>query len=85
MNYLEYLQYWKLPEYAQFIVYPHCLGFLEMVLQNPEFRRELAVTQFRDFVHMQQFYHWQHSINNRNRRVRDAAEEKQNGAAAMET
>ncbi|CAN8252397.1 unnamed protein product [Cochlearia groenlandica] len=39
--YLKYLQYWQQPEYIKFIMYPHCLYFLEL-LQNPNFRTAMA-------------------------------------------
>lgn len=31
VSYLSYLQYWKRPEYVKFIVYPHCLYFLDQL------------------------------------------------------
>ena len=37
VHYLEYLTYWKQPEYARFLMYPHCLVFLGM-LQEEEYR-----------------------------------------------
>jgi mediator of RNA polymerase II transcription subunit 31 len=60
LEYLEYLQYWKKPEYVKYLSYPHCLYFLDLLLNNPTFRRELANIPFRNFVHEQQFYSWQH-------------------------
>jgi mediator of RNA polymerase II transcription subunit 31 len=41
IGYLKYLQYWQRPEYIKFIMYPHCLYFLEL-LQNPNFRTAMA-------------------------------------------
>ncbi|KAL6531193.1 Polyadenylate-binding protein 1 [Orobanche hederae] len=41
IGYLKYLQYWQRPEYIKFIMYPHCLFFLEL-LQNPNFRSAMA-------------------------------------------
>ncbi|KAF3567701.1 hypothetical protein DY000_02018384, partial [Brassica cretica] len=41
IEYLKYLQYWQRPEYIKFIMYPHCLYFLEL-LQNPNFRSAMA-------------------------------------------
>ncbi|CAM9985774.1 unnamed protein product, partial [Heterosigma akashiwo] len=64
INFLHYLQYWRRPEYAKFIIYPHCLAFMEM-LEDEAFRKELAKPGFKEFVHQQQFFHWQHYINNR--------------------
>ncbi|KAI2488928.1 Mediator complex subunit 20 [Fragilaria crotonensis] len=60
LDFLEYLQYWKKEEYARFLSFPHCLYFLDLLLKNPTFRRELANVPFRNFVHEQQFYSWQH-------------------------
>eukprot|EP00128_Syssomonas_multiformis_P011238 Colp12_sorted_trinity150504_noHs@10551 len=64
VNYLKYLLYWKQPDYARFIKYPHCLAFLDL-LQDENFRKELANGRFTDFIHEQQFYHWQYYFNNR--------------------
>nr|CCW28836.1 putative SOH1 homologue protein [Arachis ipaensis] len=41
IGYLKYLQYWQRPEYIKFIMYPHCLYFLEL-LQNANFRNAMA-------------------------------------------
>ena len=60
LQFLEYLQYWKRPEYARLIQYPHCLFFLDQLINNPVFRRELANVSFRNFIHEQQFYSWQY-------------------------
>ncbi len=40
--YLKYLLYWKKPEYARFLIWPHCLEFLEL-LQGEEFRNKLLM------------------------------------------
>jgi SOH1 len=35
--YLQYLYHtWSRPEYARFLLYPHCLYFLQILLENPE-------------------------------------------------
>jgi mediator of RNA polymerase II transcription subunit 31 len=60
LDFLEYLQYWKQPEYVKYLNYPHCLYFLDLLLNNAIFRRELGNLRFRNFVHEQQFYSWQH-------------------------
>lgn len=60
LEFLEYLAYWKQPQYIKYLNYPHCLYFLDLLLHNPTFRRELANVPFRNFVHEQQFYSWQH-------------------------
>mmetsp|Transcript_24806 Transcript_24806/g.34990 ORF Transcript_24806/g.34990 Transcript_24806/m.34990 type:complete len:191 (-) Transcript_24806:3656-4228(-) len=60
LTFLEYLQYWKKPDYSRFLQYPHCLYFLDLLVHNSTFRRELANVAFRNFVHEQQFYAWQY-------------------------
>ena len=37
VHYLEYLLYWKRPEYAKFVMYPHALTFLSL-LQDESYR-----------------------------------------------
>lgn len=64
LKFLEYLQYWKKPEYARLIQYPHCLFFLDQLINNAVFRRELANVSFRNFIHEQQFYSWQYRARN---------------------
>eukprot|EP00051_Salpingoeca_urceolata_P005234 m.71393 g.71393 ORF g.71393 m.71393 type:complete len:113 (+) comp14168_c0_seq1:82-420(+) len=57
VKFLEYLLYWKKPEYACHLKYPHCLFFLDM-LQDSRFRKELARPDFAQFVEEQQLRHW---------------------------
>ena len=58
VRYLEYLQYWKKPEYAKFIIYPHCLRFLDL-LQHEEIRIHLLEnSRYSLEIADQQFYHW---------------------------
>jgi len=64
INYLKYLQYWRRPEYARLIQYPHCLFFLDL-LQSQEFRKAVATNQTAEFIHIQQFYFWQNYVVNR--------------------
>ena len=40
VRYLKYLQYFKRPEYVKYVLFPHCLFFLEM-LQNEKFRNSM--------------------------------------------
>ena len=42
VKYLEYLQYWKDPQYARFLMYPQCLAFLDL-LQDERFRQVRSV------------------------------------------
>jgi len=64
INYLKYLSYWKRPEYAKFIVYPHSLFFLEL-LQDESFRQELSNPLYVESIWKQQFYHWRYYKQNR--------------------
>lgn len=64
IGYLKYLQYWQRPEYLKFIMYPHCLFFLEL-LQNPNFRNAMAHPANKELAHRQQFYFWKNYRNNR--------------------
>ncbi|KAK9741917.1 hypothetical protein RND81_03G137400 [Saponaria officinalis] len=64
IGYLKYLQYWQRPEYTKFIMYPHCLYFLEL-LQNPNFRNSMAHPGSKELAHRQQFYFWKNYRNNR--------------------
>ena len=58
IRYLDYLQYWKQPQYSKFIVYPHCLHFLGL-LQHEDIRKLLTENRaFAIKLHDQQFYHW---------------------------
>ncbi|XP_059627827.1 mediator of RNA polymerase II transcription subunit 31 [Cornus florida] len=64
IGYLKYLQYWQRPEYLKFIMYPHCLYFLEL-LQNANFRNAMAHPGNKELAHRQQFYFWKNYRNNR--------------------
>ena len=58
LRYLDYLTYWKEAEYAQLLEYPHCLAFLDMLIDSELFRKQLKHAEMRDFVHQEQFKHW---------------------------
>lgn len=60
LNFLSYLRYWKTEPYISHIIFPQCLAFLDALIDNPSFRRELCLPQFGDFVHHQQGMHWMH-------------------------
>ncbi|XP_061956923.1 mediator of RNA polymerase II transcription subunit 31-like, partial [Populus nigra] len=64
IGYLKYLQYWQRPEYVKFIMYPHCLYFLEL-LQNANFRNAMAHPGNKELAHRQQFFFWKNYRNNR--------------------
>jgi mediator of RNA polymerase II transcription subunit 31 len=58
MNFLKYLYYWKEPKYMKFLVYPQCLIFLENLVENSAFRKELVIPQFIEYIYQQQGFHW---------------------------
>lgn len=58
LNFLKYLRYWKQPQYVAHIIFPQCLAFLDSIIDNADFRRELALPKFADYVHQQQGSHW---------------------------
>ncbi|KAL6196081.1 hypothetical protein ACLB2K_031696 [Fragaria x ananassa] len=64
IGYLKYLQYWQRPEYTMFIMYPHCLFFLEQ-LQNANFRKAMAHPANKELAYRQQFYSWKNYRHNR--------------------
>ncbi|XP_057771931.1 mediator of RNA polymerase II transcription subunit 31-like isoform X1 [Salvia miltiorrhiza] len=64
IGYLKYLQYLQRLEYLKFIMYPHCLFFLEL-LQNVNFRNAMAHPANKELAHRQQFYFWKNYRNNR--------------------
>uniref|UniRef100_A0AAZ1WYZ2 Mediator of RNA polymerase II transcription subunit 31 n=1 Tax=Oreochromis aureus TaxID=47969 RepID=A0AAZ1WYZ2_OREAU len=76
INYLKYLLYWKEPEYAKFLKYPHCLHMLEL-LQYEHFRKELVNAQCAKFIDEQQLLHWQHYSRKRMRLQQALAEQTQ--------
>lgn len=51
---------WSLPEYSRFLQYPHCLYFLDLLIEKPAVAKEWTQTAFRNFCHQQQFLAWQH-------------------------
>jgi len=48
---------WMDPSYAQYVIYPHALCFLEL-LQDPTFRTQSSQAQFKEAVHSAQFFEW---------------------------
>jgi mediator of RNA polymerase II transcription subunit 31 len=53
--FIEYLKYWKEPEYCKYIVYPYCLEILDL-LAEPEFRQSIQTTDRVTFIHHKVFY-----------------------------
>ncbi|CAO3588327.1 unnamed protein product [Absidia cylindrospora] len=62
IHYLEYLTYWKEPEYAKFVMYPHALYFLDL-LQYPQFRDYISTSENTQEIHRMQYYHWMYLRN----------------------
>ena len=42
LGFLEYLRYWKQPEYLMHLRFPQCLAFLDALIDNPDFRKVSA-------------------------------------------
>eukprot|EP01122_Echinamoeba_exundans_P002511 TRINITY_DN12452_c0_g1_i1.p1 TRINITY_DN12452_c0_g1~~TRINITY_DN12452_c0_g1_i1.p1 ORF type:complete len:150 (+),score=39.33 TRINITY_DN12452_c0_g1_i1:89-538(+) len=57
LAYLNYLKYWKRPEYAKFITYPNCLYFLDRLLDG-NFREHLFNPVVIQFIEEQQQRHY---------------------------
>jgi mediator of RNA polymerase II transcription subunit 31 len=64
VNYLKYLQYWKDEKYSKYITFPHCLYFLDQ-LMNEKFRQECKKKEFTEYIKIQQGLHWQFYRKNR--------------------
>lgn len=58
INYLKYLQYWNEPRYKRLLLFPQCLEFLNAIIHNEHFRKEVNFPQFIAFVHQQQGAIW---------------------------
>jgi mediator of RNA polymerase II transcription subunit 31 len=60
-SYLKYLfQTWTNPAYSRYLSYPHCLYFLQLLIDKPAVLKEWTLPAFRNFCHQQQFMSWQH-------------------------
>ena len=70
VNYIDYLQYWRKPEYSQYISYPHCLYFLEL-LQSEAFRAKVSEYNYTTKVEEQQLLHYVFSGLNKGRNPSD--------------
>ncbi|ODV86193.1 hypothetical protein CANARDRAFT_182882, partial [[Candida] arabinofermentans NRRL YB-2248] len=44
LNYLDYLEYWRKPNYAKQLVYPNCLHILTL-LKSEQFRKDVSKTE----------------------------------------
>lgn len=56
--YLEYLNYWKAPKYAKYLVYPNCLHILTL-LQKETFRRDIVNPDFMNTLMNDMVQKWQ--------------------------
>ena len=55
---------------------------LDTILSSKQFRTEMLLETFRDFVHQQQFYHWRHY---RRDPLSDAEHAKQKQSTTVKT
>lgn len=59
INYLRFLKStWSRPEYFQYLHFPQCMGFLDMILSSAAFRDSLKLPSFIEYIHQQQGSHW---------------------------
>uniref|UniRef100_A0A1A9VBE1 Mediator of RNA polymerase II transcription subunit 31 n=1 Tax=Glossina austeni TaxID=7395 RepID=A0A1A9VBE1_GLOAU len=84
INYLKYLQYWKEPEYAKYLMYPMCLYFLDL-LQYEHFRREIVNSQCCKFIDDQAILQWQHYTRKRIKMFNSVNNTQLNAAATCGT
>ena len=79
INYLKYLQYWAKPEYIKFLRYPQALKLLEL-LQEEEFRKELANSERTKYIDHQVLLSWNHYT----KKQKEAADKIAQLAASIE-
>ncbi|WIA10931.1 hypothetical protein OEZ85_011096 [Tetradesmus obliquus] len=80
LNYLKYLEYWRQPQYASYIRFPHCLAMLDL-LQSEHFRQAIVSPMVTEELHSQQFFYWAHYRTNR---IKEAAAAAQAAGQAKE-
>jgi len=73
VNYLNYLLYWKEPEYIKFLVFPQCIALLEM-LQQQQFLKEIVNAQCSKYIDEQMLLLWLHYKRRREWRQIDFTE-----------
>ncbi|KAG7800239.1 hypothetical protein KL944_003812 [Ogataea haglerorum] len=61
LNYLEYLEYWRRPEYAKQLVYPNCLHVLTM-LKSPQFRKDIAKAELSSVLYNDMVERWKEPL-----------------------
>ncbi|KAG8092593.1 hypothetical protein GUJ93_ZPchr0012g20829 [Zizania palustris] len=84
IGYLKYLMYWQRPEYIKYIMYPHCLFFLEL-LQNANFRNAMAHPASKEIAHREQYFFWKNYRNNRMKHILPRPPSEQTPASAPAT
>ena len=72
VRFLEYLLYWRQPEYAQYLIFPQAVFFLGL-LQHRGFRDALVDPATIDWLHRQQYFDWLDSKAQELHRTLDAA------------
>lgn len=79
VEFLRYLRYWHSPAYARYIEYPDCLvsasrhyrklrpqRFLDRLIDDEAFRRNLKFVEFRDLVDREQYEGWRQNYHTTN-------------------
>lgn len=56
--FLDYLRYWKSPQYMKYLVFPQCIIFLDQLIENQEFRKKLSSSDFIEYIYQQQGLRW---------------------------
>ncbi|EEB09442.1 mediator complex subunit Med31 [Schizosaccharomyces japonicus yFS275] len=59
LAYLEYLDYWREPEYTKFLIYPSCLYMLSL-LKNPRFREDISRADLSKQLNDELYFDWLH-------------------------
>ncbi|KAI8149429.1 SOH1-domain-containing protein [Fennellomyces sp. T-0311] len=76
IHYVEYLQYWKQPEYAKFVVYPHALHFLDL-LQHAQFREHISTSEHTQELHRMQYFHWMYLRSGPSKETQQQSQQQQ--------
>ena len=59
LKFLDYLQYFRRPEYVGLCGIPALLRFLDLLRESEKFRTDIRRDECRDWCHQQQFQSWQ--------------------------
>lgn len=57
-DFLAYLQYWKQPEYAKYLMFPHALSLLDLLVTSHELVESLQYKQVVELLSSQQYFLW---------------------------